>query len=101
MDGAKPLYERALKIRESRLGCDHPDVVQSLNNLAIFLHAQNDYAGAQAVYERSLNLRERQLGSEHPLVAQSLSNLADLLKKQNNRAGGTTSSYSFLLNRMR
>ena len=31
---AEPLYQRSLKIRESQLGPDHPDVAASLNNLA-------------------------------------------------------------------
>jgi Tetratricopeptide repeat len=31
---AKPMYERTLKIRESVLGENHPDVAQSLNKMA-------------------------------------------------------------------
>ena len=31
---AEPLYKRSLAIREKALGPDHPDVAQSLNNLA-------------------------------------------------------------------
>jgi tetratricopeptide (TPR) repeat protein len=31
---AEPLYQRALRIRETALGPDHPDVATSLNNLA-------------------------------------------------------------------
>jgi Tfp pilus assembly protein PilF len=33
---AKPLYERALAIREQVLGPNHPDTANSLNNLAFF-----------------------------------------------------------------
>ena len=31
---AEPLHKRSLAIREKALGPDHPDVAQSLNNLA-------------------------------------------------------------------
>ena len=36
----EPLYKRALAIREKALGPDHPDVAQSLNNLADLYSAQ-------------------------------------------------------------
>ena len=39
-EGAKPLYERSLAIREKVLGPDHPDVASSLNNLAGLLENQ-------------------------------------------------------------
>ena len=39
-EGAKPLYERSLAIREKVLGPDHPDVAGSLNNLAMLLYNQ-------------------------------------------------------------
>jgi tetratricopeptide (TPR) repeat protein len=38
--GARPLYERALAIREKVLGPDHPDSATSLNNLALLVQAQ-------------------------------------------------------------
>jgi hypothetical protein len=37
---ARPLYERALAIREKVLGAEHPDTANSLNNLAAcFTHS--------------------------------------------------------------
>ena len=39
-EGAKPLYERSLAIREKVLGPDHPHVASSLNNLAGLLANQ-------------------------------------------------------------
>ena len=44
---ARPLYERALAIREKVLGAEHPDTATSLNNLAILLRAQGDLAAAR------------------------------------------------------
>ena len=39
---ARPLFERALAIREKALGPEHPDTAQSLNNLAISLQYRGD-----------------------------------------------------------
>ena len=75
---AEPLYQRSLKIRESKLGLDHPEVAQSLNNLAILYCKMGQYAQAEPLYERSLKIRESQLGPDHPHVASSLNNLANL-----------------------
>jgi len=40
---AEPLYKRSLAIREKALGPDHPDVAQSLNNLAVLYNTQGRY----------------------------------------------------------
>lgn len=39
---ARPLFERALAIREKLLGPDHPDIATSLNNLAVLGQMQGD-----------------------------------------------------------
>ncbi len=92
MDAGKQAYERgnypeaekqlgaALKEAEG-LGPEHPDVAQSLNNLAALYRAQGKYAEAEPLYKRSLAIWEKALGPEHTLVAQSLENLAHLLRK--------------------
>src|SRR5262249_18666140 len=75
---AEPLLQRSLDIREKALGRDHPDVAQSLNNLALLYDKQGRYADAEPLYQRSLDIREKALGRDHPDVAQSLNNLAYL-----------------------
>ena len=50
----RPLFERALAIREKVLGPEHPDTATSLNNLALLLQAQGDFAGARPLFERVL-----------------------------------------------
>jgi tetratricopeptide (TPR) repeat protein len=67
--GARPLFERALAIREKALGSEHPSTATSLNNLASLLKDQGDLAGARLLYERALAIREKALGSEHPSTA--------------------------------
>ncbi len=79
---AEPLYRRSLAIREEKLGSNHPDVAQSLNNLAGLLQSQGKYAEAEPLYRRSLAIWEEKLGADHPQVATSLNNLAALLRTQ-------------------
>ena len=79
---AKPLYERALAIREQVLGPNHPDTATSLNNLALLYHSQGDYEQAKPLYERALAIREQVLGPNHPDTATSLNNLAVLYNSQ-------------------
>src|SRR5215510_13209006 len=77
-DEALPHFERALEIRERRLGPDHPDVSQAINGLATLHHSKGKYSKAEPLYQRALAIREKSLGPEHPDVAQSLNNLAYL-----------------------
>ena len=87
MRDAKPLYERALAIREKALGAEHPDTSTSLNNLAGLLGSQGDYAAAKPLYERALAIREKALGAQHPATGTNLNNLAHLLASQGDYAG--------------
>ncbi|MEO1146845.1 MAG: CHAT domain-containing protein, partial [Cyanobacteria bacterium J06638_22] len=73
-------------IYETVLGDTHPDVAQSLNNLAVLYQSQGNYAAAEPLYQRSLSIYETVLGDTHPGVAQSLNNLARLYQDQGNYA---------------
>jgi tetratricopeptide (TPR) repeat protein len=84
---SRPLFGRALAIREKLLGPEHPSTATSLNNLALLLEAQGDLAGARPLYERALAIHEKLLGTEHPSTATSLDNLAGLLEAQGDLAG--------------
>ena len=46
-DGAEPLHRRALEARERVLGREHPDTLQSVNNLAALLYRNGDYDAAE------------------------------------------------------
>ena len=99
-DEAKPLFQRALAIREKALGSEHPDVAQSLNNLALLYYNQGQYAKAEPLYQRALAIREKALGPEHPDVATSLNNLARLYlaEDQYGKAKAAPPSISLLTN---
>ena len=78
-DEAQPLGERILKIRERILGLEHPDVAETLNNLAILYASRGDHVTkAELLYQRALTIREKVFGPQHPAVALTLNNLASL-----------------------
>lgn len=60
--------ERALTIREQKLGATHPSTARSLNNLAELYRAQGKYAEAEPLYQRALAICERVLSREHLLI---------------------------------
>ena len=80
-EAEKPLT-RSLEIREKALGPEHPNVADSLNNLALLYRTQGKYTEADPLYKRALKIWEKALGPEHPNVADSLNNLAGLYHSQ-------------------
>ena len=84
---ARTWLERHRAIVAAAYPPDAPEVLTSLNDLAILLHAQGDLAGAEPLYHRALEARERTLGPEHPDTLSSLNNLANLLTDQGDLAG--------------
>ncbi|MDB9506114.1 tetratricopeptide repeat protein [Microcystis aeruginosa CS-338/01] len=79
---AELLLQQSLAIRKQQLGDNHPDVAQSLNNLAELYLSQGRYSEAEPLLQQSLAIRKQQLGDNHPDVAQSLNNLAELYLSQ-------------------
>ncbi len=77
-DQAIQLVERALALREKAHGAEHPDVADSLDNLAWLYDYKGDYTRSESLYLRALAINEKILGAEHPGTASSLNNLASL-----------------------
>jgi tetratricopeptide (TPR) repeat protein len=73
---AKPLYKRALIIREQVLGENHPDTAQALNNLAELYRTLGRYEEAEPLYMRAITTNEQALDQKHPDIASNLNNLA-------------------------
>jgi hypothetical protein len=65
-----------LAARERVLGPDHPDTLNSRNNLADAYVAADRAAEAIPLHERTLADRERVLGPDHPDTLTSRDNLA-------------------------
>ncbi len=79
---AGPLLSRALAILEKTLDPDHPDVGQTLNDLAVLYCDQGHYEEAEPLLKRALAIREKTLGPDHPEIGQTLNNLAILYVDQ-------------------
>ncbi len=53
---AQPLYRRALDLRAKEYGARHPEVVNSLINLALIYDALGDYAAAKKMDSRATEI---------------------------------------------
>ena len=84
---AEPLYRRALEALERVWGPEHPDTLNSVNNLAVLLFHNGDYARAELLYRRALEGKERVLGPQHPSTLNSVNNLAELLSSKGDYVG--------------
>jgi len=67
---------RALEIREKAREPYHPDIAESLNNLALIYFYKGDYAQAEPLYQRALSIMEKGSEPNHLNVAILLDNLA-------------------------
>ena len=56
---AESSFIRAVQIRESLLELNHPDIAQSLNNLAALYNDNKQYDKAAPLYERALEIRRK------------------------------------------
>lgn len=79
---AEVLYAKALAIRETLLGSEHPDVASSLHNQAWLLSDQGKYEEAEPIYIRALTIRKDILGIAHVHVANTLGELGNLYHEQ-------------------
>lgn len=73
---AEEIYQRVLTIREEAIGEDCPQVVSTLNNLALVYAREDKYGQARSLEERALVIAEKTLGASNPEVAWTLNNLA-------------------------
>jgi tetratricopeptide (TPR) repeat protein/class 3 adenylate cyclase len=74
--------QRALQIRETILGEEHPDTADSLNGLAVLYYSMGKNEQAEPLFLRILEFREKVMGAEHPDTADSLNNLGLLYLEQ-------------------
>ena len=73
---ALPLLRQALEIRRAKLGENHPNYAQSLNNLAALCGDMGDHAATLPLYHQALEITRAALGEGHNLYAAILENLA-------------------------
>jgi len=64
---------RSLSIRERQLGADHPDVANSLLNLAALYQNTQRHTEALQSIQRAVQIYTQKLGTEHPETQNALS----------------------------
>jgi tetratricopeptide (TPR) repeat protein len=80
---AEPLFQQALEIQRAALPELHPEVAQSLNDLAELYRNMGEYAMAEPLFQQALAIWRAALGEQHPIVASALNNLAVLYDATN------------------
>ena len=75
------LAEKALDIAEKTFGKDHPNVAESLDNLAIYKQAINKYGEAEDHYKRALAILEKNLAPDDHYLAIFMNYLAKFYRK--------------------
>jgi esterase/lipase superfamily enzyme len=77
-------YQRALTLRESELGPDHPDLVPVLSALADLHVKAKRYADAEAVLQRIVKIERAAYGDRHENVLATLGKLREVYRATNN-----------------
>ncbi|OWT42405.1 kinesin light chain 3 [Pochonia chlamydosporia 170] len=76
---AEQMHRQSLQVYEKVLGKDHPDTLDSMNNLALALRHLGKYKEAEQMHLQTLELQEKVLGKDHPDTLGSMNNLAYVL----------------------
>lgn len=71
----------ALEVAKKTFGPEHPNVAESMDNLATYLTADGNYQEAEALYLQSLALIEKNFGPKSGYLAIFLNYLADFYVK--------------------
>ncbi len=90
--GARSHYEQVLRDRTQTCGEEHPDTLQTLNNLASTVYFQGNIDEAASLFERLFNARQRHLGGAHPDTLLARQGLA-LCKQAQGDLEGARSDY--------
>jgi hypothetical protein len=77
---AAELLREAARIQEEQLGPLHPDLANTLNNLAIVTERTGSATEAEALYRRAVSIAAAALPSDHPMVVESRQNLEDFCR---------------------
>src|SRR5271154_3522108 len=78
---AEEMFRQALRLRETVLGKEHPDILTSMSNLAYVLSNRKRFSEANALYQRVLNGYGKTLASDHPTVQACRTHYTCMLKE--------------------
>ncbi len=74
---AEKLLREAAALQEASLGPLHPDLANTLNNLAVVCEMTNRPADAERYYRKAAAIAAASLAADHPFVATSRKNLEE------------------------
>ena len=77
---ADELLRRAAHLQEIELGPLHPDLANTLNNLAIVAEKTGRLSEAETFYRRAVAITSASLPADHPMVTASRENLEDFCR---------------------
>ena len=77
---ADELLRGAARIQEEELGPLHPDLANTLNNLAVVAERTGRSSEAETLYRRAAAIAAAALPSDHPMVLASRQNLEDFCR---------------------
>ena len=70
-----------MRIEETTLGPDHPDIATALNNLATLNYYLGENDTAESLYIQALEIYEKSYGKNHPFVATVLVNMVEFYEE--------------------
>ena len=79
---ADELLRGAARIQEEELGPLHPDLANTLNNLAIVAEKAGRPDDAEMFYRRAASIAAASLPADHPMVAESRQNLEGFCRER-------------------
>jgi hypothetical protein len=80
LPSAAELLRGAARIQEVELGPLHPDLANTLNNLAIVAEKTGRLGDAETCYRRAVAIASASLPADHPMIAASRENLEDFCR---------------------
>lgn len=82
LSAADELLRSAARVQEDTLGPLHPDLANTLNNLAIVAERSGRLGDAETFYRQAATVAAASLPADHPMVSESRRNLEDFCRER-------------------
>lgn len=71
-----PLHEEMLRMQETKLPPEHPDIATTLYEMALLTNKIGKYKDALQLYQRALEIRKKTMKHDDPYIADTLNGMA-------------------------
>lgn len=82
LGSADVLLQEVARIQEAELGPLHPELANTINNLAVVAEMEGRLGDAEAYYRRAVAIASASLSPDDPMVASSRKNLEDFCRER-------------------